>query len=391
MIKCKKVLFKANKENINRLFECNRLSAEVWNNALTISKCYSLNNDGKWIGKTKLQEELKKIVPLHSQSIQAVAHKYINARDAAYKAKQKGYDNRYPWRQKKNFNTKWVDKAYTIYDNGKVELSLGAKRKPIVIYIDKKISEIKDSIKEIELIFDRRLMLSISYEDGVEESENINSNICAIDPGEIHTISAYAQNGEAIIITGRKMRSINRFRNKKIAEIQKKMSKCTKYSKQWKKYNKAKRYILSKSEAQLKDCMHKTTKQFVDWCVENQIKEIAIGNVELKLNRKKGKNVGRKNNQKLSNWSIGKLRDYLEYKAKVKGIIIEKIDESYTSQQCPCCGRRKKSIDRNYICKCGYVAHRDIHGARNILSKYINDGTISYIGDIKNIQYKKIA
>ena len=97
------------------------------------------------------------------------------------------------------------------------------------------------------------------------------------------------------------------------------------------------------------------------------------------------------NNQKLSNWSIGKLRDYLEYKAKVKGIIIEKIDESYTSQQCPCCGRRKKSIDRNYICKCGYVAHRDIHGARNILSKYINDGTISYIGDIKNIQYKKIA
>ena len=47
MIKCKKVPFKANRENINRLFGCNRLSAEVWNNVLTISKCYSLNNDQK--------------------------------------------------------------------------------------------------------------------------------------------------------------------------------------------------------------------------------------------------------------------------------------------------------------------------------------------------------
>lgn len=391
MIRCKKINFKANKDNIDKLFNCNKLSAEVWNNVLTIAKCYSLNNDGKWIGKTKLQEELKKIVPMHSQSIQAVAHKYINSRTAAKEAKAKGLDNRYPWRTKKNFNTKWVDKSYTIFDNGRVELSLGSKREPIVLYIDKGIVKIRDYIKEIELIYDRKLMLSISYEDNKVVEENNNCNLCAIDPGEIHTISAYAQSGESVIITGRKMRSINRFRNKKIAELQKKMSKCIKGSKQWRKYNRAKQYILSKSEAQLKDCMHKTTKEFIDWCIDNEIKEVALGNATPKLNKKKGKTVGKKNNQKLSNWSIGKLNDYLSYKGEAKGIKLVKTDERYTSQECPSCGRRKKSKDRNYVCKCGYTAHRDIHAARNILSKYINNGTILYIGDIKNIKYIKIA
>lgn len=60
MIKCKKIKFKANKENLDKLFQCNKLSAEVWNNTLTIAKCYSLNNGGKWINKTLLQKELKK-------------------------------------------------------------------------------------------------------------------------------------------------------------------------------------------------------------------------------------------------------------------------------------------------------------------------------------------
>ena len=68
------------------------------------------------------------------------------------------------------------------------------------------------------------------------------------------------------MITGRYMRSIHRLRNKKVKEIQLLMNRCKKGSKQWKKYNRAKKYVLSKSEEQLKNALHKTTKQFVDWC-----------------------------------------------------------------------------------------------------------------------------
>ena len=60
------------------------------------------------------------------------------------------------------------------------------------------------------------------------------------------------ENGDSLVITGRYMRSIHRLRNKKLKELQELMSRCKKGSKQWKKYNRAKKFVLSKSEAQLK-------------------------------------------------------------------------------------------------------------------------------------------
>lgn len=118
--------------------------------------------------------------------------------------------------------------------------------------------------------------------------------------GEIHSITSYSENGNSIIITGRKIRSIHRQRNKKLGELQKLMSKCKKHSRNWKKYNRAKQYILSKSDKKLKDILHKTTKNFADWCIENSIKEVAVGRVEgVQRNtmKKRSKNI----NQKLSN------------------------------------------------------------------------------------------
>ena len=390
MIKCLKTDFVTTKSSLDRLFECNRISAEIYNSCLKIAKDYSLNNNGKWIGKTQLQKEVKNKYPIHSQSVQAVCHKYLFSRDAAFKARKAGLKNKYPYKKKKNFNTKWVDKAFKIHPNGKIELSTGIssgkKNTPIIIWVKNLPAH---GIKEIELIYDRKLMVSISYDDGVTTSPNKGTNVCSIDLGEIHTIVAYTKNENALIITGRKMRSVNRLRNKKLAELQRLMSKCKKGSKQYKKYNKAKRYILSKSEAQIKDILHKTTKNFVDFAVSEGVKEVVVGKVEgvqRNTKRKKSKKV----NQKLSNWNFGKLKDYLKYKLASKNVALSEIDESYTSQTCPVCSRRKKVSTRNYKCSCGYMAHRDIHGARNILSKHLYKD-IRYIGDIKNTKYLRIA
>ena len=390
MIKCLKTEFVTTKSNLDRLFECNRISAEIYNDCLKVAKEYSLANDGKWIGKTQLQKQVKDKYPLHSQSVQAVCHKYLFSRDAVFKARKAGLKNKYPYKKKKNFNTKWVDKAFSVHLNGKITLSMGTengkRREPIIIWV--KNLPAHDS-KEVELIYDRKLMVSITYDDGAVINPNTGNNICSIDLGEIHTIASYTTNENSLIITGRKMRSINRLRNKKVAELQRLMSKCKKGSKKWKKYNKAKKYILSKSEAQIKDALHKTTKNFVDFAVSEGAKEVVIGKVEgvqRNTKRKKSKKV----NQKLSNWNFGKLKNYLKYKLDSKDITLKEINESYTSQTCPVCSRRKKVSTRNYKCSCGYKAHRDIHGARNILSKYLHKD-IRYIGDIKQIKYLRIA
>ena len=390
MIKCLKTDFFTTKSNLDRLFECNRISAEIYNNCLKIAKEYSLNNNGKWINETHLKKEIKQKYPLHSQSVQAVCEKYLFSRDSAFKARKAGFKSKYPYKKKKNFNTKWKDKAFTIHLNGKITLSMGTgdgkRREPITIWVKNLPAH---DIKEIELIYDRKLMVSISYDDGVTTRPNKWTNVCSIDLGEIHTIAAYTKNESSLIITGRKIRSIHRLRNKKIAELQRLISKCKKGSKQYKKYNKAKRYILSKSEAQIKDALHKTTKNFVDFAVSEGAKEVVIGKVEgvqRNTKRKKSKKV----NQKLSNWNFGKLKNYLKYKLDSKDITLKEINESYTSQTCPVCSRRKKVSTRNYKCSCGYKAHRDIHGARNILSKHLYKD-IRYIGDIKNTKYLRIA
>ena len=390
MLKAYRVDFHVTEENLDRLFECNRISATVWNDVLVIAKNYHLQY-GKWINKTELQKALKQKYPLPSQSIQAVAHKYLFARNSAYEIRRKGLpQSKYPYKKKKNFNTKWVDKAFTIHPNGKIELHMGIqngkRQKPIVVYI-------KDiplyPVREIELIYNRRLMLCLIYDDGAVAPINNYSDLASVDLGEIHSISAYHQNGNTLVISGRKMRSIHQFRNKKIAELQRKMGKCQKGSRQWKKYNRALRFILSKSEEQLRGMEHKTSKQFVDWCVKNQTKKVIVGNVEgVQRNTKKKKS--KKTNQKLSNWRFGKLQQYMEYKLKVQGMEMQKVDESYTTQTCPVCSRRKKPSGRIYRCKCGYECHRDIHGARNIMSKYLYQD-IRYVGDLAEIKYLRIG
>ena len=59
------------------------------------------------------------------------------------------------------------------------------------------------------------------------------------DLGEIHAVTV-ATEDKALLVSGRAMRSISQFRAKALADLSKKMSRCKKGSRQWKKYNKQK-------------------------------------------------------------------------------------------------------------------------------------------------------
>ena len=60
MYRTLKVPFRTSKHTIQTLFDIHRLG-------------------GKWITQTDLQKELKGLYPLHSQTIQAVAHKFLSS------------------------------------------------------------------------------------------------------------------------------------------------------------------------------------------------------------------------------------------------------------------------------------------------------------------------
>jgi putative transposase len=374
MLRGQKVFFRASKADLDRLYACNRESARVWNECLRLAKEHFLQH-GCWITKSELQKQTKRKFHLHSQSIQAVCHKYLFARQSAHHTIQQGHPARYPYKKKKYFPTKWAKDGFKVYENGKIKLSMGIhhgkREKPIVVYASRLP---KGTIKEIECCFDHGLYLAVTYEDGQETKDYEPGKAVGVDLGEVHTIGAFCENGQALLITGRKIRSLHRLRNKKLAEIQRRQSKCQKGSRRWKKYERAKQYVLSKSERQLRDALHKTTKQFVDWCLKQSASDVYIGNVDgVQRNTRKKKRTSRKQAQKLSNWSFGKVKRYLAYKLAQHGIRLHEIEESYTSQTCPVCQKRKKASSRLFVCRCGYEEHRDVHGARNILSKALRD------------------
>ena len=400
MIRVVKTKFIANKVNLERLYKCNRVSGEIWNNCLKLSKEYYQKTD-KWITKTELQKCLKKKYNLHSQSVQSVAHKYLNARLGAKHAIEKGYKTRYPYKEKNNFPTKWAKDGFSINEDGQIKLSMGVwegkRQKPI--YVQVKKLEHMDTVKEIELIWDNGLWLAISYDNGKIAIEKSAGKLAAIDMGEIHTIAATQEFGEAIIITGRKLRSIKRLRNKKHKELSKKLARTKKGSRRFHKLKRAKTKVSSKTKAIQKDILHKTSRQFVNWAIKNDIKKVVVGDVEgvqrntstRNKNNPKKKRRRKIVSQKLSQWSFGLLLTYLQYKLAEFGIELIKDTEEYTSQTCPVCNRRKKVSGRVYKCYCGYSQHRDIHGARNILTKYkygkICDGGIK----ITTVKYLRPA
>ncbi len=378
MIRTHKTTFRTNKKDLERLFACNRISAQVWNDCREHAKNHH-QQTGRWINLSKLQQLTRKTYHLHSQSVQSVQERYLKARRNAWKARQKGFiDIRYPYKEKKHYPTRWKKDGFVVHPDGLIKLKMclnnGKRQPPIRV----RVADIpKGQIKEIELVWDRRLMLAISYEDGRKPQENNNQCVAAIDMGEIHGIACLADNGRVLVITSRKLRSQKRLRNKKYAELQKKLSRCQKGSRRWKKLRRALAKTLQKTEGQQRDILHKSSYRFVKWAKTNQIGQVVVGDVDgvqrnTKAHKKnpKKKHRSRKVNQKLSQWPFGILLRYLTYKLAAAGIDLTEIDESYTTQTCPVCNRKKKVSGRTYRCYCGYVEHRDIHGAKNILAKH---------------------
>lgn len=115
----------------------------------------------------------------------------------------------------------------------------------------------------------------------------------------------------------------------------------------------------------MRDTDHKLSRQIVDFAVSNGVGTIKMENLQ---NIRQQARKSRKNNRSLHSWSFYRLASYIEYKAKLAGIEVVFVDPAYTSQRCPACGALNHADDRIYHCTCGYHSHRDIVGARNILS-----------------------
>lgn len=335
----------------------------------TVSLAFAIHKrKGFWLSDGGLKKYLKfKAYPCQAHSVQAIIDDYCGARRSFFSNKKTNPKAKPPKKTRKFHTFTWRATGIS-YKRGKLRLSMGKDREPVLIKIDKKFHRLVPS--EVSLVYNRtprQYEYHATYDTKPKKAKATVGTAVAVDMGEIHPIASF-DGTHAEIYNGREIRSKSQYREKFKARINQKLSRCKKGSKRYKKLKHTQNRTLARLNSQIRDMRHKITSCFVSACYKRKSETIVIGDIK---HIRQAINYGKKANQKLHQWAFSKIENMITYKAKALGINVEKEDEAYTSQTCPSCGHRKEPSRRTYRCsKCQWHGHRDIVGASNILTKY---------------------
>lgn len=346
-------------------------SARLWGDMVRLHK-YIRKRRWSWPDAGQYEKHFKGKYALHSQTVQALIKKFFaNIETTTENRKNGNKKARYPFRDKKRFQVVMYKQSAIRIKGNRIILSNGKGHPPLKIKLPKVLQE--GRIVGAELGF-RELRLTIKQAHNVTESAG--DNIVATDLGVIH-LAAMTDGEDAQVIVGRGLRSLIQYRNKKLAEFSRLLSKCKKGSRRYRKLRLSKASMLARNDNQQRNLLHHAARQMVDYCVERDAGTLVVGDcINMSKNARKHKKGSRRSNQMNSGNPLAQLLQYIKYKGKIKGVKLEKISEEYTTQTCPKCGHRHKPSGRIYQCKnpdCDFIGVRDIVGAANIKNKYENE------------------
>lgn len=250
---------------------------------------------------------------------------------------------------------------------GKVEINIPSNLK------GKAIKEVRILPKSNARFFEIQWIYEIPEFEG-----NLNkNNTLAIDLGVDNLCTCTTNNGNAFIIDGKKLKSINQWANKENSRLQ-----SIKDKQKIEKSTKSQRRLWSKRNNRVNDYLNKAVKIIIDYCLENNIGTIVVG---YNPTIQKNSDLGKTNNQNFVNIPIGSIREKLTYQCKRYNINLIEQEESYTSQadflandampiysafdkkSYPFSGRR---ISRGqYKSATEVILNADINGSLNIMRK----------------------
>ena len=332
-------------------------AAQIWNACVDIHRQARMGQD-IWPDQHALHRATKGHFALHSQSVQAVFRAFLGTIETTRTLRREHPEMRmkYPWREKRFYPVKWPAQAVSV-EQGRVVLPMGRGRPSLVLPLD-----LPENAGACTLVWNRGFELHVCVE--VPQAEEAPGTVQAtVDLGEIHLAAVTTTTGQALIVTGRGIRSLKRQRSKQLGQLAKKQRRCQKHSRRWKKLQHAKNKACLRAERRMRDLRHKATRAVIDFNVEQHVGTLFVGNPHGVRRESKG----RHHNQRMSLWEYGKDIDYLAHKSKQARISCFTGSERGTSSRCPCCGHKHKPKGRNWVChRCGFRGHRDLVGSINM-------------------------
>ena len=188
-----------------------------------------------------------------------------------------------------------------------------------------------------------------------------------------------------LIVDGRKLKSYNRYYNKRLAFLQSELDKRGQN-----KYSKQTRTLTYKRNNKVNDYLHKASRYIVNQLVDNDICLLIVGKNK---GWKQDTNIGTVNNQNFVQIPHSRFIEMLRYKCRLVGIDLVEQEESYTS--------KCSFLDNEKICKHdtykgkrvkrglfktynGTLINADVNGSYNILKKckpkaFTADGVVAVV------------
>ncbi len=243
--------------------------------------------------------------------------------------------------------------------------------------------DFSSSYQQVRILSRRKYFeIEIVYQEKEVANPNLDKDCyLAIDLGVNNLVTAVEnRNVKPFIISGRLLKSVNQFWNKKKTKLQ------SVKDKQQHRYTHQLDDITTNRNSLVYDYLHKAARFIIQYCLANGIGNICVG--ELK-HIKDGVNLGKKNNQNFVNIPLQKFKQLIMYKASLAGIKTHELNEAYTSKcsalDLEAIKKHKKylgrRITRGLFRGSHYLLNADVNGALNILRKVIGDDFIRKLVD----------
>lgn len=212
--------------------------------------------------------------------------------------------------------------------------------------------------------------ISIQTEYEATEPQHESSSIVGLDAGVAKL---------ATLSDGTVFAPVNSFKSsqKKLARLQRAMSRKVKFSSNWKKAKHKVQNLHSRIANIRRDHLHKVSTTISKNHAMIVIEDLKVANMSKSAAgtiNQHGHNVRAKSglNRSILDQGWYELRRQLEYKQLWRGGQVLAINPAYTSQKCACCGhtaKENRQSQSEFEClECGYTENADINGARNILA-----------------------
>ena len=228
------------------------------------------------------------------------------------------------------------------------------------------------TLKEVRIIpLGVKYKIELVYEKEEIDLQLDKNHVLSIDLGLNNLITAVNNNGcKPFIIKGGIVKSINQYYNKQLAYYRSIETKKGNFN----DTKRMKRLHLIRNN-RLITLFHRISRNIINYCIQNNIGMIVIG---YNANWKQNINIGKKNNQKFIQLPFLKLVKQIEYKSKLIGIQVKRVDESYTSK---CSFLDNEPIENHEIyagkrisrglfkTAKGILINADVNGAYNIMKK----------------------